>query len=282
LDDGYGSNQNDYSPNVCPHRASNYLNVLAYINTTDLEDYQSGGEFGFYVHMHSPDELPNFDDGNFFVTTISRKMNIFLQPKIVRTKDKLKSVDPERRNCYFHGERKLRFFKVYTKHHCNLECKANLSMSILNCVRLDNVRDINTKTCDLSQLYASRTIDMLYYVFKAQKRGKIIQYYEKIFGRSLMNETFDCNCLDTCSTIVYEAKAIKYYLKSRTMKLIPYKWGHGLMQKPANLSEDVLYTAFSIRPQDYEFETKMRDEAYGWRDMIANFGGIIGKRIKFY
>jgi hypothetical protein len=38
-----------------------------------------------------------------------------------------------RRQCYFSRERELKFFKIYTKANCELECLANLTLRYCNC-----------------------------------------------------------------------------------------------------------------------------------------------------
>ncbi len=38
-----------------------------------------------------------------------------------------------RRQCYFDGERQLKFFQIYTKANCELECLTNLTLRYCNC-----------------------------------------------------------------------------------------------------------------------------------------------------
>jgi amiloride-sensitive sodium channel len=38
-----------------------------------------------------------------------------------------------RRQCYFDGERQLKFFQIYTKANCELECLTNSTMRYCNC-----------------------------------------------------------------------------------------------------------------------------------------------------
>jgi acid-sensing ion channel, other len=70
--------------------------------------------------VHHPNELPltnaleTFDYGY--------EINVFITPQIIRSDPDLISLTPEERNCYFDGERKLKYFKVYTQGNCELEC----------------------------------------------------------------------------------------------------------------------------------------------------------------
>jgi acid-sensing ion channel, other len=49
---------------------------------------------------------------------------IVLEPKITKSDESLQSIAPATRKCYFEGERKLKFFKIYTQSNCELECES--------------------------------------------------------------------------------------------------------------------------------------------------------------
>ena len=73
-------------------------------------------------------------------------------PKSHKTDESLRGIDPDQRKCYFEGERSLKFFKSYTKAHCEWECKANTTLKSCGCVKYSMPRDKRTKVCSLSQL----------------------------------------------------------------------------------------------------------------------------------
>jgi acid-sensing ion channel, other len=70
--------------------------------------------------VHSPFELPITSNFNKFHFSID--FQIWITPEIIQTDDDLRSFDPDERNCYFEGERKLNYFKVYTQRNCESEC----------------------------------------------------------------------------------------------------------------------------------------------------------------
>lgn len=39
-----------------------------------------------------------------------------------------------RRQCYFPGERYLKYYKIYTANNCKLECLANVTYDMCKCV----------------------------------------------------------------------------------------------------------------------------------------------------
>ena len=43
-------------------------------------------------------------------------------PEIQKSDDFFKDFDLNDRNCYFEGERKLKYFKIYTQRNCQNEC----------------------------------------------------------------------------------------------------------------------------------------------------------------
>jgi Amiloride-sensitive sodium channel len=73
--------------------------------------------------IHSPDDLPtSFDDDYQTILKFGTAMEILITPKLTQTDDSLRSLSPSERQCYFEGERRLKFFKVYTQSNCEFEC----------------------------------------------------------------------------------------------------------------------------------------------------------------
>lgn len=72
--------------------------------------------------VHSPYELP-------IVRTLKRfsykqQLEVWITPEVTTTDNDLRSFDPDERKCYFEDERKLKYFKTYTKNNCEMECKS--------------------------------------------------------------------------------------------------------------------------------------------------------------
>jgi acid-sensing ion channel, other len=76
---------------------------------------------GFRLTLHTPDELPqtmsHFHRIPFNVETL-----ISIEPKVMATSMNLQHYGPKKRQCYFPGEKKLKFFKSYSQMNCKLEC----------------------------------------------------------------------------------------------------------------------------------------------------------------
>lgn len=112
-------------------------------------------------------------------------MEIKIIPKSFRTDDDFRKFSPEIRKCYFEGERKLKYFKTYTKAHCEWECKTNKTLEVCGCVKFSMPRGRNTSICDLISL------------------------------SNCLPEISNCNCYSPCVEIKYEYK-IKRAILDRT------------------------------------------------------------------
>ncbi|XP_055840672.1 pickpocket protein 28-like [Episyrphus balteatus] len=92
------------------------------------------GVHGFKIILHTPGEEPNVSK-KFVSIPYDQTAVITINPQIVSTSDGLEDYDPERRQCYYQNERYLRYFTVYTKVNCELECLANQTLAKCGCVK---------------------------------------------------------------------------------------------------------------------------------------------------
>lgn len=78
---------------------------------------------GFRLTLHNPDELP-LPTAMFHKIPIDAETLVVLQPRVMSTSDNMRHYKPVKRQCYFPGEKRLKFFKSYTQSSCKLECLA--------------------------------------------------------------------------------------------------------------------------------------------------------------
>lgn len=76
---------------------------------------------GFRLALHTPDETPR-QASHFYRIPFNAETLIAVQPRVMSTSDNLKQYPPKKRQCYFPGEKRLRFYKSYTQTNCKLEC----------------------------------------------------------------------------------------------------------------------------------------------------------------
>lgn len=104
---------------------------------TNPLDYMCRNAQGIKVLLHNPADVPNFTK-NFFRIQFGQEVLVSVKPKMITTSDELRDYDPNRRGCYFNGERQLRFFKMYTQNNCELECLSNYTKNECGCVKFSS------------------------------------------------------------------------------------------------------------------------------------------------
>lgn len=111
---------------------------------------------------------------------------------VIQSDADLRKLQPSERSCYFEDERKLRFFKVYTRQNCKIRYFSNFSREACNCVSFDLVRDPDTRVCGITV-----SDDLCLYRFKAEIRD---------YRPGGMLDS--CPCLPLCDSVSYDT-AIK-------------------------------------------------------------------------
>jgi acid-sensing ion channel, other len=123
---------------------------------------------GFRITFHTPDEMPK-PKAHFFKIPFNVETMISIQPKKMSTSDNLKAYTPKKRQCYFRGERRLKYFKHYNLANCKLECltshlnifkSSSLSdkPSIFQTSRWKNADALNTRCQTRTELKSAATM----------------------------------------------------------------------------------------------------------------------------
>lgn len=93
----------------------------------------------FRVIIHSPKELPYRASFHFFFERLDF-ITIYVQTQFEMIDQDLRSWPPEKRNCFLEGEKKLKFFNIYTKINCEHECLSEASLKACGCVPFYMIR----------------------------------------------------------------------------------------------------------------------------------------------
>jgi amiloride-sensitive sodium channel len=129
-----------------------------------------------------PNEIPTIFHLEEFVEFGFEKF-FTLDAKVRRTSSDMRRFSPDKRRCYFEGERKLKFFKSYTKKLCDFECITNYTLKQCGCVKFSMPRGKDTPVCDLD---------------------KIQCYTEVMRIWPFEDDAIDCMCFDACNEIEYK------------------------------------------------------------------------------
>lgn len=148
--------------------------------------------------IHAPDFIPTMIEFHDFKQIIyGVTFDIIISPILIKTEESLRKLSPEARDCYFDGEKKLKFFKIYSLMNCEQECYSNITYEKCGCVPFTKPRDEEMTIC----------IDGFH-------RGTC-----EVFLRNSLdyNETLNfsprknCSCLTSCNSIKYNMKFYPRY-----------------------------------------------------------------------
>lgn len=113
--------ENDRDPEAYPYRVlrkgpNNGFTLSIFFDRDILDIFSRRWVQEPKFILHSPDEMPRLD--NFFRIPMGKDVKVLIKPQMVTTSEKLRNFSPKRRQCVYENERKLRYFKTYTQHHC--------------------------------------------------------------------------------------------------------------------------------------------------------------------
>lgn len=197
---------------------------------------------------------------NYFRVASSQGTTVNIRPNVIYTSKRLTGYTHEQRQCYLDGEKKLQFFKVYTQSNCEMECAANYTLRKCGCVKFSMPRLNVTRVCGLKD------------------RNCVEKAADELFedlNENLMPEEghtenhVKCHCLPACTSIDYytEMSQVEFDIK-KVLK------SYG---EEDDLSErDLVLSYVAIYFRESQFINSKREELYGWRDFIANIGGLMG------
>jgi amiloride-sensitive sodium channel len=135
----------------------------------------------YKVIIHLPSEIPTpFHYYKFIESNNANRITMSAQ--YYDTSENLRKFAPDMRDCFFEGERQLKFFKTYTKSQCNLECLTNYTLKTCGCVKFSMPREQNTPVCNLTQ---------------------VVCYEEAKSDWLDLRVENKCMCLQPCTYIIY-------------------------------------------------------------------------------
>ncbi|KAG5675950.1 hypothetical protein PVAND_005807 [Polypedilum vanderplanki] len=196
--------------------------------------------------IHKPNEIPTIFHDSYFVEILRYKY-FFINAKVNVINKNLHDYSTEIRQCYFEGEKKLKFFKNYSKALCEFECLTNYTLRICGCTKFNMPRENNTKVCDLDKVQCYQNIKELW----------------PNINESSSDVSEDCKCLKPCTDIEYNFEVEKETIKS-TNRIFSY---------------DGTYFHTSFKNHVIDEHTKY--VVYTIQNFIADCGGLIGLFLGF-
>uniref|UniRef100_A0A182MXN7 Pickpocket n=1 Tax=Anopheles dirus TaxID=7168 RepID=A0A182MXN7_9DIPT len=254
IDDGYssGAGGDTYPKRSFGAGIRAGMYVILKVLMKDV-DYLCGG---FKVHLHSPGQYPRTVN-QFFRIPLSQEVSVSVDPVILDTGPNVRQYNPNRRLCFYNHERYLRYFKVYSKFNCDIECLSNFTLEMCGCVPFALPRDSEARICGLGMAACT---DMAMSVLEEMDLLHEQNNTENFLDR--------CNCLSACNAIMYNTE----------ISQAKFDW-RKLAENIDLLTDEmdaVELSYLSIHFKVSRFIPIKRSELFGVTDFLANCGGVLG------
>uniref|UniRef100_A0A1I8NUL2 Pickpocket protein 28-like n=1 Tax=Stomoxys calcitrans TaxID=35570 RepID=A0A1I8NUL2_STOCA len=218
---------------------------------------------GFKVMLHSPDDVPTM--GKHFVhVSMDKDVMIAVKPKMITPSAGIAAYTPHKRQCYLSKDRQLKFFKIYSRNNCELECLTNFTYHRCGCVTFAMPRSAETPVCGADKLSCYRMANekLLFQQFTQDWQSK---------RETSIGTLENCDCLPACTSLDYETEISEavFHLENHLNAVGDYA---GFRVKYPGMAMSVLWVYF----KEPHFITSRRSELYGVTDLLANFGGAFG------
>ena len=184
------------------------------IKKSELNPGCKRGIQGFRLQLHTPVELPHMSK-QFYSIPLQKETTIAVRPHSIYSSKDVQEYDPMSRQCFFNHEKSLKFFNVYSKSSCALECLSNFTFASCGCVKFSIPRDNVTKVCDNRGLECVHDTEVKFstqhlekkllkkQLKKDLKQGKISKNSDEF---KKLEQSERCNCLPSCTSLRYDAE----------------------------------------------------------------------------
>ncbi|XP_058827152.1 pickpocket protein 28-like [Topomyia yanbarensis] len=256
LEDGYphtgDANTYPFRPIGIGKKSS--LGLVLISRKIDQDSCCNGPFNGYYVSVHRPDEVPLFRSQYFRLPHLSF-LSLNIKPELTFISKALQKNNFERRQCYFSGERELRYFKVYNYNNCLLECIANYTLQQCGCVSFDMPRSAEVHVCDASEKFCYE-----------DAADDVVASYDELNTTDEWQEP--CGCVPPCTTLKYDVEIYRLPLDFNSFA-----------KAAGNLSRN--YTGIEPAMLNIGFKNNwmlplQRREMMGLSDILSHFGGLFG------
>lgn len=121
---GYENNDpNSYPGRILGSGRKAGMSLRLTMQQKDVDYACKGAVNGFRLTLHTPDEVPR-TASHFYRIPFGVETLIAVTPRGISTSENLRGYKPIKRQCFFPGEKRLKFFKSYTQANCKVECFA--------------------------------------------------------------------------------------------------------------------------------------------------------------
>ncbi|XP_063700316.1 pickpocket protein 28-like [Culicoides brevitarsis] len=206
--------------NTYPKRVYSTREKLALtlkLNTMNMDNLFPQQGRGFKIYLHAPTEFP-WSTKQYFKVSTGQSVTLTVTPQLIRTSSFLRDYPPTKRECYFNHENPLKYFQVYTKENCELECLADYSKLLCDCVPFWMPRGVGARICGLEN-FECYTQAIYKHLSGALDTGNEEDYIEPpVMGNKPKNSSEASNTTsanETVRTLIQERRYPFYLYKYR-------------------------------------------------------------------
>jgi len=190
---------------------------------------------GFLIHKDN--EFPRFvKRQKFSLFQYGMDINIELTPEIIKTDENLRKLNSKDRECYFDGERTLKFFRKYSKINCVIECMADFAI----------------KYCGGCSNNLWKPVEDENYCFTKRQSYRCHDEFHINFLKFDAPSSENCSCLPTCDSETFHVKYFYSFAKN----------------------SDELTVNIEFNPDDAILFR--RYQQYTFSDVVSYVGGLLG------
>ncbi|XP_029173329.1 pickpocket protein 28-like [Nylanderia fulva] len=248
-----------------PYGAGLYYGLTLVLDVESHEYFcSSTAGMGFKMLLHNPVETPKIADFSFSITP-GEETRVIIRPRISTASKTIKSIPKKKRKCFFTTERKLRYYRTYTQRNCILECEANFTQQICDCVQYYMPKSAKTPICGKSDELCA---------IKARRAMETKLYDEESTSLVNVTEIPSCNCWPGCFEISYRIELSQNKLSSTFTidKRYVKKSSEYFTENAA-----VVHLFFV----DSQFTKYVKNELYGFTEFLSSTGGLLGLFLGF-
>ena len=124
---------NSYPFRIFSGGAENSLKLKILASDDDLDYGCKSIELGYKVFLHTSVTIPDLNQ-EYFWLPLNQSVVASVKPVMTSSSKSVKKYSPHERKCYFQKERQLKYFQYYTSANCKMECRANYTLYLCDCV----------------------------------------------------------------------------------------------------------------------------------------------------
>jgi amiloride-sensitive sodium channel len=189
----------------------------------------------------------DIEDENSFDFFYGQDLEVLIIPEVIKSDESIRKLPPEKRNCYFEGEKELKMFKIYTRRNCEMECLAEyyFQENRTQCVPYYVLRNETHPICPVHKTY--QVIFRLFNFYQHDYRSS----YDKAYIET-------CGCLDTCNDVQYSIETFETKIKGK------------------NKDYDNATMTVTFRYKNEKFLPLVRRISFTFEDFLCQAGGLLG------